>query len=286
MVSNCCFALDTVKLNNSKYPDSREMQYKYEVISHALTLTRDKYGEFAIVRESNIRSNHRALVGLISSLNINCYFAVTNPEWEKNAIAIKIPIRRGILNYRLLTVNKETQHRFDNIKSLDDLKKLRVGLRADWATTAIFKANGFNVVENHNFEGLFHMLSHDRIDYIPRGINEAHAEIINIAQNQQHIDNLTVQPNIALRLLSPYYLFVSPQKPRLAKRLSQGLEMMVADGSLKGLFDKFYSDKVTQANLAQRKIFTVNNAEIAETAPLQRKELWFEYDTSSPQATE
>lgn len=257
------------------------MQYKYEVIKGALTATSDKYGAFEINRESNIRSNQRALTELISGEIINCYFAVTNPQWEEKAIAIRIPIRRGILNYRLLTVNKNTQHRFESINTLDDLKKLRVGLRADWATTDIFKNNGFNVVENHNFEGLFHMLSHDRIDYIPRGINEAHTEIREIAQKDQKINNLTVQPTIAISLLSPYYLFVSPKKPHIAKRLTEGLEIMVADGSLKSIFEEYYGDKVKQANLAQRKIYPLSNDEISETAPLTRSELWFKYDNIS-----
>lgn len=241
-------------------------------------VTRDKYGAFEIVSENNIRSNQRALVELVSGNLINIYLAIATPKWEQKVISIRIPVQRGILNYRLITVNKNTLHRFDKVSTLNDLKKLRVGLRADWATTDIFKKNGFNVVENHSFEGLFHMLSHDRIDYIPRGINEAYSEIKEIVQKEQNINNLTVHPSIALSLLSPYYIFVSPTTPHIAKRLTAGLEIMVADGSLKSLFDKYYGDKVKQANLAERKIYQLSNDEISETAPLTRSELWFKYD--------
>jgi hypothetical protein len=54
---------------------------------------------------------------------LNVYIAVTNPGWEKETIAIKLPIRKGLLNYRLLLVHKDDLPLFEKIKTLKELTK-------------------------------------------------------------------------------------------------------------------------------------------------------------------
>ena len=82
----------------------------------------------------------------------------------------------------------------------------------------------------------------------------------------------------ALHLQAPYYIFVSPKSPRLAKRLEAGLEMMVKDQSLKSLFYSYFKADIDKARISQRRIIYLNNPDLPPKTPLFRKELWFEYD--------
>ena len=77
---------------------------------------------------------------------------------------------------------------------------------------------------------------------------------------------------------APYYIFVSPHEKRLAERIEQGLEMMIEDGSHKALFDKYYAAKIVAADLPSRHIIRIENTKLSPETPLNRKELWFEYD--------
>lgn len=159
---------DVVRINKGQ--DSHT-HYKMEVLEEALTATQEKYGDFEIVINGPHTTIKRAIMEIKSGTSINTFMAVTTPEWEKNTIAIRIPVRRGILNYRLLSVHKNNIDKFSNVQTIDDLKSLLGGVKIGWATTAILKTQNFNLFEANSLKGLYHMLENNRIDYIPRGAN-------------------------------------------------------------------------------------------------------------------
>lgn len=273
--AKCLAGIDTIRMTETSNPSSMKAFYKSSILVGALEATQDKYGPFSITTSANRSSIERAILEVHSGKNINTFMAVTTNEWEKNTLPIRIPIRRGILNYRLLTINKAYQKRFTNITSIDDLKKLRIGVRSGWAITPILKESGFNVIESHSFDGLFYMLADDRIDFIPRGINEIHAEI---EERSEAITNLTVEPNIVLFVPSPYYIFVSPKEPKLAERLKEGLHTMKNNGDLLSIFNQYYADIIAQANLDKRTMFSLSSPNLPLSTPLEDKSLWFYYD--------
>jgi len=174
-----------------------------------------------------------------------------------------------------LAINKDNSLIFKKIKTVDELKKLRVGLRRGWATMNIMKAQGFNIVEANNYEGLFHMLSSGRIDYIPRGINEIYHEL---DKRKEKLPNLLVEENIALAIPAPFYIFVSPTEPKLAERLEYGLEIIVKNKVLHDIFYKYYGKDIAKSNLSKRNTFVIDNPYLPDKTPLKRKELWFEND--------
>ena len=268
-------AFDTVKMTREGKPNSLKALYKKDIIINALEFTRKEYGNYKITSLAKRSSNKRAILEIKSGKNINTYLAVTTKEWEDNTLPIRIPIRRGILNYRLLTINKNHAERFEQIRSLSDLKQLRIGLRTGWSSIPIFKEQGFNVVESSTFNGLFYMLQTDRIDYIPRGINEAQVEIDSWIET---IPNLIIEPNYAIKLVSPYYIFISPKEPRLAKRLTLGLGRMHSNGTLKRLFDQYYTDIIKEASIESRTVFPVENNFLPKKTPININDFWFYND--------
>lgn len=64
------------------------------------------------------------------------------------------------------------------------------------------------------------MLNHDRFDFLPRGVNEIFEEY---ALRKDLLENVIIEPHLALYIPGATYVFVSPKYPELAERLEIGL---------------------------------------------------------------
>ena len=201
--------------------------------------------------------------------------ALTTIEWEQKTIPIRIPLRRGILNYRLLMVHKSNLEKFIDVDSDLKLKKFKVSLRRNWATWGIMREMQFEVVSVFGYEAVFGMLAKQRFDFVPRGRHEIYDEL---RIRKDEFPALRVEPNVALYIPAPFYIFVSPKNPRLAKRLEVGLNKLVDNGFLPALFDEYYADFLRQSNMADRKIIRLGNPFLPEQTPLDDKRLWLDWD--------
>lgn len=274
LISFSAISVDIVRWNHGKDINEQRRSYKEMVLTRALELTKPMYGEYQFFESSKHLVIKRAMHEVISGEKINIFMAITSNKWEENTLPIRIPIRRGLLNYRLLATTDDKLSTFADL-NYQSIKNKKAGLRRDWATLDSFKKLEFNYLTATALTGLYKMLSFGRVDYIPRGINDIFGEISKLSIEHK---NLAVEPLSILYLQAPYYIFVSPKAPRLAKRLEAGLEMMVKDQSLKGLFYQYYKTSIDKARISERKVIHLNNPNLPPKTPLKRKELWFEYD--------
>lgn len=251
-------------------------RFKQTVLEEALEHTKDEYGDYKIYisnKQINIKRAKNALSS--GGQQINTYVAITTKEWEEKAIPIRIPLRRGLISYRLPIVKKSNTHLFENIESSEDLKKLKVGLIRGLTTNKIMKEHGFKVEESTKTENLFVMLDKERFHYTIRGVHEAF-DLVE-AKNASDLghDELVVAPNVAIYIPTPTYLFVAKEDPELAERLERGLRMMTKDGTLERLFNEFFADDLEQAKLKSRKIIRIDDPWLPEATPLDDKSLWY-----------
>ncbi|WED23788.1 transporter substrate-binding domain-containing protein [Vibrio sp. JC009] len=248
------------------------MAFKRDIIITAMERTLGAYGPYQYTSIDFRVNASRALHELENGQLLNVFIALTNEEWESKTIPIRIPIRRGILNYRLLLVHKDDLPLYQDITSVEDLKALTVGLRRSWTTWKVLNHLGFNIISSSHYESLFMMLEHRRFHYIPRGINEIYDEL---EHRKDALPNVMVEPNLALYIPAPTYIFVSPKYPRLAKRLEDGLMLMVKDGTLEKMFNKHYGRYIQQTGMKNRRVIEVGNPLLPDTVPLSRSELWW-----------
>jgi hypothetical protein len=110
------------------------------------------------------------------------------------------------------------------------------------------------------------------MDYFPRGISEIFTEY---RDQKSNMSNLHIEDKLALYIPLPTYFFVTPKRPLLAKRISEGLEAMIKDGSFDHFFMQEYGEAIRAAKLGERKIFVLNNPQLTPQTPLDRKELWY-----------
>lgn len=264
-------AEDVIRIIKPHSEMDRRHIYNNAILSAALEKTIPEYGDYKIVLALRGTQRDRALDELISGRNINVHIVPTRKKWEEKTIPIRIPIVKGLLGYRLFLIKRDNLMKFSSIKSLNELKGLRAGLRQQWNTTEAMKALGFRVVQGSNYEGLFHMLICGRFDYFPRGVNEIFPEFNLRSQNLQ---DMVIEPSKALYLPQPTYIFVSPMYSELAKRIEAGLRKMIQGGSFDDLFWGHHESSIQQAGLDRRQIFTVDNPLLSPKTPLEKKNLW------------
>lgn len=267
------WAVDIIKMNEgeSDVLDKRS-EHKTEVIYRALELTVPEYGPYEFKKLINSMNRTRALYEIISGKYINIYVSAASTEWDNKTIAIKIPIRMGLLNYRLLLIHKNDLETFSQVTTLDDLKKLTAGVRDGWVTTEAFQIVGLPINKIHNFEGLFTLLNNHRFDYIPRAIYEIFDEL---KARKDLLDNVVVEPTIALHLPMPTYVYVSKKAPHIAQRIEKGLKIMIENGELEQILTKYYADDIKRANIKNRRIIEIDNPFFTDQELLKDKNLWY-----------
>ena len=158
------------------------------------------------------------------------------------------------------------------MKTFEQLSQLTAGLQSSWVTTEIYNELEMNLVKSHTFEGLFLMLNKQRFDYLPRAIYEAFDEL-NVRKAQ--IENVVIEPNIALYLPMVTYIYVSKTEPRLATRLKSGLEKLLVSGELKTILDKYYEEDIKQADLKNRTIIEIPNPNFTDQSVLKENLYWY-----------
>lgn len=219
----------------------------------------------------------------VKSGHISVMWGGTSEEMERDFLPIRIDAYRGLMNHRLFFIRQGDQARFDQVRTLDDLKKIKLGQGRSWQDASILESAGLQVVKATKKPSLYHMLDGGRFDAFPRGANEVWTELSAFPDLK-----LTVEENLVLIYPLPTYFFVSPQDPILAKDIEHGLEAAIKDGA----FDRyFYSspevkEALSKAGLKNRRAIRISNPYLPKATPLDRKELWLNLMDDAPQSIE
>ncbi|MDP5239731.1 transporter substrate-binding domain-containing protein [Uliginosibacterium sp. 31-16] len=250
----------------------RRLEFSDLVLEEALRRTVKKYGPYRIEWVTAVLARERMLLELVSGEVYNTSVMASQPSWEAQLLPIWIPLDMGLSNYRIALTHRDAQEKIAAVRTLDELKALRVGLGAGWSSRRVMDFNQFNVVLGESFEPLLKMLMAGRIDYFPRGMNEVFVEFDDRASANP---DLVIERSVVIDFPLPGYVFVSPKAPRLHKRLTEGMEAMVRDGSLRKMVSEYHAEMIKRANFCERQVFRIENPFLSEKTPLKRKELWF-----------
>ncbi|TYK64237.1 substrate-binding periplasmic protein [Colwellia echini] len=263
------YSVDIIKIKHQQLSKNKA-KHNLEVIRRALKITEPQYGPFVLERV-NIRMTSDREVKIVQKGKIlNATITPANELADKALLPIQVPIRLGLLSYRVLLINKNDLSTFAQISNLNDLKQQSVGLLQGWKTAQIYKQNDIDLIETHNYEGLFLMLNKHRFNYIPRGVYEIFDEV----EGQKLIlPNVVIEPTIVLFIPTVTYLYVSPKYPRLANRLNAGLRQLLASGELKSLLYQYYGEDIKRANIKGRNIITIPNSYYSKEGNVNKEHL-------------
>ena len=263
---------DVILINRPFTNEDSRYDYPQKLLTEILKVTEKHYGTATIKQTQLKMPRDRGLRELEKGEKIHVMAEASKPAWEQRLLPIRIPIRKGIQGYRLFFILKKNQPLLSKIKTLTELKKIPTGSGAQWATTEILKKEGFTVKTGNNYEGLFSMLVKDRFMTFGRGINEIGEEYNRF---KDRFSDLCIERDLLLYIPLPTYFFVSPRKPKLAKRIEAGLQLMIANGTFDKMFNDEFADLINSANLTQRRIFRIDNPNLSLQTPLATKHYWY-----------
>lgn len=226
--------------------------YFHDVLELALKKTETSDGPFEISYSTEMTSVNRNLADLKNDVNINVMWTTIDKRREQELLPIRISLLRELNNYRIFLIRDGDQSRFDQVKTLNDLRKLAAGLGSQWPDADVMRNDGFNVVTSPNYASLFKMLVAKRFDYFPRGLYEIWDEA---ALNKDQ--GIVIEKTLMLYYQAPFYFFVNKKNTALADRIERGLNIALADGSFDELFLSVPSYKrgMEEQKNSQRKLF-------------------------------
>lgn len=231
--------------------------YERQVLEEILTATESEYGSWEIeedlteypgMEEATVfnEKGHHLFVTIAGNQKFN----------DDDMIVINKPLAKNLLGYRVPIIREEDSETFNSIQTPEDLQQLQHGIPSDWSDATIFRHNGYNVVEEGDFDDIFDRLESGRFDYSAYGANEVQGVYENRASKR---NGLVIESNILLFYPFPLVFYVNPDMPELAERVELGLQRMTESGVLDNIFEEYYADIVNELNMDQRILFTLEN---------------------------
>ena len=243
-----------------------------DVLKLALEQNPDVKKSYSLVRSSEMEQG-RVMRELKKKNTVDIAAFAPTPERELQAIAIRIPVSKGLLGYRVCLVREGEENNFKNIMNLNDWtsRRLRIGQGTDWPDTAILEFNGIEVEKSVEYQPLFHMLRKNRFDCFARSVNEVFSELARPENSSLRIDN-----HLMLQYRLPTFFFVNKNKPELAKRIEKGLKSAIENGSFSKLFEKHYAATLKRIDFNNRRVIKLENPNLSKATKLMTNtpELW------------
>lgn len=221
---------DTVKV---VHMDSDAYNYRKELLKTALEYSDRTYTLKEVTEIKSYTQNREIRDVLSESIDVICL--ETSPTVEKTLKPIRIPIYKSFFNFQLLLIREDSQHYFNKIATIDDLKKITIGQLVSRSNTQILKNNNFRISESISQENLIRMLERGRIDAILLPLYEIKGVLKDHPRSK-----LKIEGRLIMKFNTPFYFFVHPLNKQLAFDIEKGLLKMEKIGVFNRLF--FSSD--------------------------------------------
>ena len=250
----------------------RSFKWNENITKEVLKITEDEYGpvklEASVPLEQGRASKETAL-----DRYVNIIIFPTTEEREKELLPIRIPLKGGLMGWRVCLIHKDNQNKFANISSLADFTKagLTIGQGTHWPDTAILKHNGIPVIHTVKYQQVKQMLVHKRYDCFSRALIEVAGEITELEPK-----GVILEKDLLLHYPMPQFFFVSRKNPKLAERIEKGLRKLIAQNRL-GELSSFEMSKVKHF-AKNRRLIKLSNPNITKEteATFADKAIWLD----------
>ncbi|MFT6529776.1 MAG: hypothetical protein ACJAZB_001427 [Psychrosphaera sp.] len=209
------------------------IDFFHHLLTRALDVSKDRYGEYQFEYRQFKFSQNRSLK-MLENGELDVLHTMTNWDREKEYLAVKFPLVKGLMGHRLLVINKKDEAVFNQISEIELANKIACqGLH--WPDSDILEANKFTVARILSFEAMYELVAKGRCDYFPRSILEIDSEL---SRFSALYPELTIAKQIMLIYPAPVYFFVEKSNFALAKRLHDGLIQLENSGEMEQILTK------------------------------------------------
>jgi hypothetical protein len=233
--------------------------YEKDVLIAALKSTESDYGPWEVTESlDEYPGDDEALVFSEKGHDLFVTIAGNQKFEEDDMIVIPKPMTKNLLGYRVPIIREGDSELFENISNKEELQQLSHGIPETWSDAVIFRENGYQVVEEGNFDNIFDRLENGLFDYTAFGANEVLSVFENRASKAQE-EGLTIDQSILLFYPFPLVFYVNSDLPDLAVRVEKGMERITDNGELDSIFNRYYGDIAEKLNLNERILFELDN---------------------------
>lgn len=204
-----------------------------------------------------------------NSQGIDVTWGSATESRENRFHAIRIPIYKGLIGWRLALVTNDDVNLFASVEDLGSFKQFTAGQNLVWTDTKILNANDIVTHSGSNKRALAEMLVLHRFDYFPRSVIEVERDLNEFSQL-----DLAIEPHIFLTYPTAYYFYVSKDNTELANAIESGLKTLQASGQFDQHFYSHFADLLLRLNLNERTQIILENPLLPSTAPIHEKNLW------------
>lgn len=275
ILSNFSFGTEEIRIRKKQSSEEANHDYCLALLEIALKNTEKEYGKVIIKSVDMQITQGRSLEALEQGKIIDIDWAATSIEREEKLTAIKIPLFKGLLGYRVPVIDKKNTKYFDKIKTIGELKKMSVVQGTHWPDTEILEYSGFNVIKTPKFENMYALLESGRTDYFLRSMGEAYGEV-----KARGNKDLIVYDKIIVAYKSPMYFFVNKKNTPLAERVKKGLLIAIENGEFLNFMKNHPLTKPIFPLEKYKKslIFEIENPILPKDTPINDKTLWIDFN--------
>lgn len=227
-----------------------------KVLKAALDATQKDFGEYELLPASHAMSEARYMKELAldrSELSV----AWSGPTYVDMASlhAVKEPIIKGLLSYRILLAHTDKLPAFSNIKNISELQKLRSAHAHGWGDSLVFDNAELPYLMS-GYNSIFDLLQHQRVDYLSRGLTEVQDELA--SRVQSHPD-VSAVPELMMFYPWPYYFYVNRSNHALEKRLLEGMRRIRESGEQDRIIMFCFADELKAFQAKGRRVIRLQN---------------------------
>jgi hypothetical protein len=265
------YAAETTLIRFAWQQDDQRYDDLYHILNRAMTLTEQAYGPYQLERITLPMSETRQFESIKKGKRLDLIWTSTSTKKEQELLPIRIPLRQGLLGYRLLIVNESTLEKWKQVNTLAQLQQKVMVQGVGWGDIALYEHSHIKVIPLR-YEMAFKAVHLGKVDAFPRSLSEIFNEVEKYGREFSY---LRAEPTLLLYYPWPYYFFVNKENTILYSRLIQGLEQMVNSGELRNITISFNSEAIRKANLGSRRVIYLENPFLPEATPLDRKDYWY-----------
>jgi hypothetical protein len=258
------------------FPSGSIYEYRWKLLELALAHVGDVPGKVRLEPYAEDATQNRGIL-LLQSGAIDVIALGTSEERESKLHPIKIDISRGIVGFRLLVIRAADQARIARMDADGLRTQLTFGLNRQWADVPIMEANGFSVTTSSSYEDLFGMLVAGRFDAFPRGLNEARREL---EERKSTYPQLSVEATKALYFPFPIYFWVNKSNSSLADKIARGLQLSLADGSFRKLFETHHAAEIASLRREKRQVILLDSPTLPVGTVAPDTSWWWQRNTA------
>lgn len=267
----------TEKVTINVNPENATSVYAQQLLTQALVGS-----EQFELEVSNLQQPIKRDLDMLKFNELNIVWHPTNRQLEKELLAVRIPIAKGLLGYQSIIVKQSRLAEFNLNNQRRLLETLSFGAQRGKADQHVYVSAGLSGVYSSNEQTLIHMLEGDRFDYLPTSTFRAQQLILNNPQLK-----LAIVPDLVMSFVKPIYFFVNRDNPVLAALLQERLEEMVNSGQLDDLLNQqvFAAHTINKLNSEKLVAIELNNPILPEQTPIAVTKYWYQFELNSGNQT-